>query len=58
MTSDAGVTHQDTDYAGHIQEVLNELRQMVQTPRLVTSPNDLETFEYEMRQRTDRLGSL
>jgi hypothetical protein len=58
MTSDAGVTNQDTDYAGHIQEVLNELRQMAQTPRLVTSPDDLEALEREIRQRTDRLGSL
>ena len=37
MTSDAGLTSQDTDYARDIQEVLNELRQMERTPRLVTS---------------------
>src|SRR5216683_2555412 len=35
MTSDSGFNSQDTDYASHIQEVLDELR-----------------------QRTDRLGSL
>jgi hypothetical protein len=58
MTSDAGLMTQDTDYAGHIQEVLHELRQMAQTPRLVTSPDDLEALEREIRQRTDRLGSL
>src|SRR6266851_9079408 len=58
MTSDAGLTSQDTDYARHIQEVLHELRQMQQTPRLVTSPDDLEALEREIRQRTDRLGSL
>ena len=58
MTSDAGLTSQDPDYARHIQEVLNELRQMEQTPRLVTSPDELEVLEREMRQRTDRLGSL
>jgi hypothetical protein len=58
MTSDAGVTNQDTDYAGHIQKVLHELRQMAQTPRLVTSPDDLEALEREIRQRTDHLGSL
>src|SRR5262245_7848890 len=58
MTSDAGLMTQDTDYAGHIQEVLHELRQLAQTPRLVTSPDDLEALEREMRQRTDRLGSL
>jgi hypothetical protein len=58
MTSDAGLTSQDTDYARHIQEVLNELRQMEQTPRLVTSPDELEALEREIRQRTDRLGSL
>jgi hypothetical protein len=38
MTSDSGLARQDTDYAKHIQEVLNELRQMQQTPRLVTRP--------------------
>ena len=58
MTSDAGLISQDSDYASHRQEVLNELRQMQQTPQLVTSPEELEALEREMRQRTDRLGSL
>jgi hypothetical protein len=58
MPSESGLTRQDTDNASHIQEVLNELRQMQQTPRLVTSPDDLEALEREIRQRTDRLGSL
>jgi len=58
MTSDSGLTSQDTDDARHIQEVLHELRQMQQTPRLVTSPDDLEAWERAMRQRTDRLGRL
>jgi hypothetical protein len=58
MTSDAGLTCQDTDYARDIQEVLNELRQMERTPRLVTSPDELEALEREIRQHTDRLGSL
>ena len=58
MPSESGLTRQDTDNARHIQEVLNELRQMQQTPRLVTSPDDLDTLEREIRQRTDRLGSL
>ena len=58
MTSDAGLTSQDTDDAKHIQEVLDELRQMQQSPRLVTSPEELEALEHEIRQRTDRLGSL
>jgi hypothetical protein len=58
MTSDAGLTSPDTDYTRHIQEVLNELRQMEQTPRLVISPDELETLEREIRHRTDRLGSL
>jgi hypothetical protein len=31
---------------------------MQQTPRLVTSPDDLEALEREIRQRTDHLGSL
>jgi hypothetical protein len=58
MTSDSGLTSQDTDDAKHIQEVLDELHQMQQIPRLVTSPEALEALEREMRQRTDRLGSL
>src|SRR5436190_2002107 len=31
---------------------------MQQTPQLVTSPEELEALEREIRQRTDRLGSL
>jgi hypothetical protein len=58
MTSDSGLNRQETDYARHIQEVLDELRQMQQPPQLVTSPDELEAFEREIRQRTDRLGSL
>jgi hypothetical protein len=58
MTSGSGLTCQDTDYARHIQEVLDELQQMQEAPRLVTSPEELEALEREIRQRTDRLGSL
>src|SRR5262245_6017523 len=58
MASESGWSSQNTAYARDIQEVLNELCQMQQTPRLVTSPEELETLEREMRQRTDRLGSL
>jgi hypothetical protein len=58
MTSDAALTSQETDYAQHIQEVLSELQQMQQTPRLVMSPEELEVLEREIRQRTAHLGSL
>ena len=58
MTSDSGLICQDTDYARHIQEILDELHQMQQPPRLVSSPEELEALEREIRQRTDRLGSL
>jgi hypothetical protein len=58
MTSDSGLVNQDSDYARHIQEALDELQQMQQTPRLVMSPEELEVLEREMRQRTDHLGSL
>jgi hypothetical protein len=58
MTSDSGLICQETDYARHIQEVLDELHQMQSSPRLVTSPETLEAFECEIPQRTDRLGSL
>jgi hypothetical protein len=37
MMSDLGLSSQESDYASHIQAVLNELRQMQQTPQLVTS---------------------
>jgi hypothetical protein len=58
MTSDSGLISQDSDYPKAIQEVLDELCQMQQTPRLVTSPEELETLERAIRQCTDRLGSL
>jgi hypothetical protein len=58
MTSDSGLASQETDYTRHIQAVLDELQQMQQPPRLVTSPEELEALEREIRQRTDRLGSL
>jgi hypothetical protein len=58
MTSDSGSIRQDTDYTRHIQEALHALHQLQQTPRLVTSPDELEALEREMRQHTDRLGSL
>ena len=58
MTNDAALPRQDTDDAKHIQEVLSALRQLQQTPRLVTSPEELEALEREIRQCTDRLGSL
>jgi len=56
--SDSGSTRQDTDYTRDIQEAFHALHQLQQTPRLVTSPDELETLEREIRQRTDRLGSL
>jgi len=59
MAGEAGLTYEDTDDARHIQEVLAELGQIQQTPRLVTSPEEeMEALEHEMRQRTDHLGSL
>src|SRR5215510_10599354 len=53
-----GLTCQEPDYARHIQEVLDALGQIQQTHRLVTNPQALEALEREIRQRTDRLGSL
>src|SRR6266567_1194225 len=58
MMSDSGFNSQDTDYARRIQEVLDELQQMQQPPQVVTSPEELEALEREIRQRTDHLGSL
>ena len=58
MTSESGLTYEDTDYTRHIQEALHELHQLQQTPRLVTSPDELEALERAMRQHSDRLGSF
>jgi hypothetical protein len=58
MTSDPGLTCQDSDYATQIQEALDELQQMQEAPRVVTTPEELDTLERELRQRTDRLSSL
>jgi len=58
MTRDPGLTREDSDYARQIQEVLDELQQMQELPRFVTNPEELDTLEREIRQRTDRLGSL
>lgn len=58
MTSEAGLTSQETEYARDRPEVLNELRQMERTPRLVSSPDAPKALERAMRRRTDRLGSL
>ena len=58
MTSDPGLTCQDSDYATQIQETLDELQQMQEVPRVVTNPQELEALEGEIRQCTDRLSSL
>jgi hypothetical protein len=58
MTSDPGVTRQDSDYASQIQEALDELQQMQETPRVVTNPEELDALERDIRGRTDRLSSL
>jgi hypothetical protein len=58
MTSDSGLISQDTDYTQAIQQVLDELHQMQETPRLVSSPEEFEALEREIRQCPDHLGSL
>jgi hypothetical protein len=58
MTSEPGVTRQDSAYASQIQEALDELQQMQEAPRVVTTPEALDTLEREIRGRTDRLSSL
>jgi hypothetical protein len=58
MTSDSGLVNQDSDYAQLIQEALDELSQLQQSPQLVRTPEELEALEREIRGRTDRLGSL
>ncbi len=58
MTSDPGVTRQNSDYATPIQEALDELHQMQEVPRIVTNPEALDALERDIRGRTDRLSSL
>jgi hypothetical protein len=58
MTSDSGLISQDTDYPQAIQEVLDELHQRQERPLQVSSPEAFEALEREIRQLTDRLGSL
>ena len=58
MTSDSSVAKQYSDYARQIQETLDELQHMQETPRLVTSPDEREALERAIRQRTARLGSV
>lgn len=58
MTHDSGLIREDSDYAKQIQDLLDELQQMQEVPRVVTSPEELDTLEHEIRQYTDRLGSL
>jgi hypothetical protein len=54
----AGLPCQETDDARHRQAILDELGQIPQPPRRVTSPEDLEALEHAMRQRPDYLGSV
>jgi len=58
MISDSGSPNQNSDYAKQIQEVLDKLHQMQQTPQLATTPETFEALEHEIRQYTDHLGSL
>lgn len=58
MTSDSGLTPQDSDYATQIQEAFDELQQMQEAPRVITNPEELDALERDIRGRTDRLSSL
>ena len=58
MTSDSGVAKQYSDDIRQRQETLNELQRLQETLRLVTSPDEREALEREMRPRTALLGSL
>jgi hypothetical protein len=58
MTSDPGLACQNSDCAAQIQEALDELQQMQETPRVVSNPEDLDALERDLRWRTDRLSSL
>jgi len=58
MTSESGLTYEDTDDTRPIQEALHALHQLQQPPRLGTSPDEREALERAMRQHSDRLGSF
>jgi len=53
MTSDSGFIYQHTDYPQAIQEVLDKLHQMQQTPQLATNSEEFEALESAIRQHTD-----
>ncbi len=53
MTSDPGLTRQDSDYATQIQAALDEWQQMQEAPRVVTNPEALDALERDIRGRTD-----
>ena len=50
MTSESSLANPDSDYTRQIQEVLDALSQMQQRPQLVTSPEELEALECEIRR--------
>ena len=52
MTSDPGLTRQDSDYASQIQAALDELQQMQEAPKAVTTPEELDMLERDIRRRT------
>jgi hypothetical protein len=58
MTRDPGLPREHSEYARQIQDLLDELQQMQETPKVVTSPEELDVLEREIRGRTDRLSSL
>ena len=55
MSCNSGLASQDSDYPTQIQALLDELQQMQESPQLETTPEELEAFEREARQRPSRL---
>lgn len=58
MVGDSGISIDSTEALEPIQELLAELQHLAYHPRIVSSAEELEALERDLRQLTDRLGAL
>lgn len=58
MSNDSGQYIKSTEDTSAIQNLLAEFQQLADQPRIVSSAEELETLERDIRQLSDRLGSL
>jgi hypothetical protein len=58
MSDDSGQYVHSTEDTSAIQNLLAEFQQLADQPRIVGNAEELETLERDIRQLSDRLGSL